>query len=91
MVSQPKIHFSFNTYQYYPLAFKIVYLKDDENVLVILKYEKETVIIEVKDNGIGIPEKNLPFILERFYRPDESRNKSTGGSVIGLTIVKSII
>ena len=49
------------------------------------------VILSVKDTGIGISEVDLPYIFERFYRADESRNKLTGGAGIGLTITKSII
>jgi two-component system sensor histidine kinase BaeS len=45
----------------------------------------------IQDNGIGIPREELPFIFERFYRADKSRNRATGGSGIGLTIVKSIV
>ncbi len=47
--------------------------------------------IEVQDNGKGIETKNLPHIFDRFYRTDASRSSATGGSGIGLSIVKKII
>lgn len=47
--------------------------------------------IRVKDTGMGIPPEDLPHIFERFYRADKSRNRMTGGSGIGLAIVKAII
>ena len=47
--------------------------------------------VEMEDNGRGIAEKDLPHIFDRFYRADASRNSSTGGSGIGLSIVKKII
>lgn len=47
--------------------------------------------VEIEDNGKGIRTKDLPFIFDRFYRTDASRNSATGGSGIGLSIVKKII
>lgn len=47
--------------------------------------------VEIEDNGRGIAQKDLPYIFDRFYRGDVSRNSATGGSGIGLSIVKKII
>ncbi len=47
--------------------------------------------VEMEDNGQGIAQKDLPYIFDRFYRADASRNSATGGSGIGLSIVKKII
>ena len=47
--------------------------------------------VEIEDNGKGIGSKELPYIFDRFYRTDASRNSSRGGSGIGLSIVKKII
>lgn len=67
------------------------YLNPNGKVHVILEKKKQNIVIKVIDNGIGIPEKDLPFIFERFYRSDLSRNKNTGGSGIGLTITKAFV
>ena len=47
--------------------------------------------VEIEDNGRGISVRDLPYIFDRFYRADASRNSSTGGSGIGLSIVRKII
>jgi len=47
--------------------------------------------ISVIDNGCGIAPEDLPFIFEHFYRADQARDKKSGGSGIGLAIVKQLV
>lgn len=51
----------------------------------------DSINISIKDNGIGIPKKELNYIFERFYRVDKSRAKDTGGIGVGLSIAKAIV
>lgn len=67
------------------------YLNHEGKVTVELKEIDNNIVIDVIDNGIGIKKEDLKFIFDRFYRVDTSRNKSTGGSGLGLSIVKSIV
>ncbi|MCQ6559840.1 sensor histidine kinase [Paenibacillus mendelii] len=53
--------------------------------------ELNDVFITVQDSGSGIEEEDLPHIFDRFYRGDKSRNRRTGGSGLGLTIVKKLV
>ena len=65
--------------------------KKKGKIAIFLKESETELIVSLKDNGAGIDEKNLPYIFDRFYREDSSRNSAKGGSGIGLSIVKKIV
>jgi two-component system phosphate regulon sensor histidine kinase PhoR len=67
------------------------YGKDDGTTAVSLFELHDQVLVEVTDDGIGIEEKYLPRLFERFFRTDTSRSRQIGGSGLGLAIVKHII
>ena len=69
----------------------IKYGKEGGEVLVRTFDMDENVLVEIADNGNGIPQKHLSKIFERFYRVDKSRDREQGGSGLGLSIVKHII
>jgi two-component system sensor histidine kinase BaeS len=73
------------------LSNAIKYTPANGNICIEVRDSAASAVVAVKDDGIGIPENELPLIFERFYRTDKSRNRQTGGAGIGLTIVKSII
>ena len=69
----------------------IKYGKEGGKTTISLNLFNEQVIVEIKDNGIGIAEKHLPRLFERFYRVDKGRSREQGGTGLGLAIVKHII
>jgi heavy metal sensor kinase len=68
----------------------IKYTPNGGNVLLKIAREGGHAILEVADNGIGIPSDALPHMFKRFFRVDDSRSREQGGAGLGLSIVKSI-
>jgi len=65
--------------------------KEHGRIGIELKDDHDFIKVDISDNGKGIAKKDLPYIFDRFYRADASRNTEKGGSGIGLSIVKKII
>ncbi|MGB9779991.1 two-component system histidine kinase PnpS [Caldanaerobacter sp.] len=69
----------------------IKYTQEGGFVKVKTASDQEKIIIEIEDNGIGIPKDKIPRLFERFYRVDKSRSRKLGGTGLGLAIVKHIV
>ena len=74
--------FADNAIKYTPIGKKVFF-----SLNVIGKFA----VAVIRDEGVGIPKKDLPHVFERFYRSDLSRNRATGGSGLGLSLAKAII
>ena len=73
------------------LSNAIHHSREGGEVRVSTRFENQTVIVTVSDNGTGIAPEHLPHIFERFYRADAARTSSQGRTGLGLAISKSII
>ena len=63
-----------------------------ENILIsLLKKESNKAVVEIINYGEPIPQSDIPFIFDRFYRVEKSRNRNDGGSGLGLAISKNLI
>jgi two-component system, OmpR family, sensor histidine kinase ArlS len=69
----------------------IKYTPDNGIIEIELVKEDNHAVFLIKDNGIGIPEENLPHVFERFYRVDKSRSRQSGGYGLGLAVCKTIV
>lgn len=68
----------------------IRYNKENGSVTIAIERDGAHTVLSVSDTGIGIPDKYLDRVFERFFRVDKSRSKETGGTGLGLAIVKHI-
>lgn len=69
----------------------VKYSASGAGVQVSLGMEDNQVVLSVADNGVGIPEEDLPRIFERFYRVDKARSRAAGGTGLGLSIVSDTV
>jgi len=68
----------------------VAYSPENEKVTISVEQEKKEFIVNITDQGIGIAQKHLPRLFERFYRVDKARSRKHGGTGLGLAIVKHI-
>ena len=74
------------------ISNSVKYMDKEESFIAIrIQDEDDFVRIEIEDNGKGIGNDEIPYIFDRFYRTDSSRNSTKGGSGIGLAIARKII
>lgn len=80
----------------YQILFNLIengikYNTNGGTLTVLLDSQEDNAVIKIEDTGVGIPPESLDHIFERFYRVDKARSRSTGGSGLGLSIVRNMV
>ncbi len=80
----------------YQIVFNLIengikYNQPGGQLFVSLSREEDNAVLKVTDTGMGIPEDAIGHVFERFYRVDKARSRATGGSGLGLSIVRTIV
>jgi two-component system sensor histidine kinase ArlS len=69
----------------------VKYSIQSKEISVIGKLERNKVYIEVSDKGMGVPQEDIPYLFDRFYRVDKARSREQGGTGLGLTIADRLV
>ena len=80
----------------YQIVFNLVengikYNRTEGTLHIAVYREEDNAVIRVTDTGVGVPEESIPHLFERFYRVDKARARKTGGSGLGLSIVRNMV
>ena len=73
------------------LANAVKYTLPGGALSISLAVDGDWALVGIEDTGVGIPEEDLPYIFDRFYRVDKARNRMDGGTGLGLSIVKWVV
>ena len=73
------------------LSNAIKFSATNRKIRILVREGKEMGVLKIEDEGVGIPEEDVPYIFERFYRVEKARTRKSGGTGLGLSIVQQII
>ncbi len=93
-LAKPTVEFDYNKMKQVfinILSNAVKYSEGGGSITITLQESSQGIEISIKDTGIGIPEKDLPYVFDRFYRVDKHRARKEGGTGLGLNIVKQIV